>query len=145
MRNLIVIVVIVALVAGGGYLLFKKLKPADSAGNLVSKTTTQNEEVPGRGTVSIAREITIVASEYKFEPSEIRVKKGETVKLTLKNSGNMPHNWSVEKMMGASIDQVSAGQNGTITITPSQRGTFVTYCSIGQHRKLGMVGKLIVE
>lgn len=147
MKVIIIAALLIALVGSGAFFLLRKnSQSAQDTSKTLNLNTTQNAggNLPS-AEVTIAREVTIEASEYKFSPSEIRVRKGETVKITLKNIGKMSHNWMVEKMGGASIDTTEPGKSSTITITPSQTGTFTTFCSIGNHRKLGMVGKLIVE
>lgn len=149
MKGALVVVVILAIIGLGGFLLVKRIQSNRSQSGDITIDKASNSpstsELPSEGSVKIAREITIEASEYKFNPSEITVKKGETVKLTLKNEGTMPHNWTIEKMGGASIDTTKAGESSSITLTPSQKGTFTTFCSVGNHKSLGMVGKLIVE
>ncbi len=42
-----------------------------------------------------AQQITLVLTEFKFEPSTIHLKVGEQVVLTLKNGGAVKHEWSV--------------------------------------------------
>lgn len=137
------IAAIIALLGASVFVLVKRNTAANTTSSLVA--VTKSTESNPSSEVKIAREITVIATEYKFTPSEIKVKKGETVKIILKNNGVMPHNLIIEKMEGASIDTISINQSGSIVMTPSQTGTFNTFCSIGNHRKMGMVGKLIVE
>lgn len=40
---------------------------------------------------------------------------------------------------------VKDGESETVEFTPDQTGTFEFYCSVGQHRQMGMKGTLIVE
>ena len=40
---------------------------------------------------------------------------------------------------------LNKGEEETITFVADKAGTFEYYCSVGQHRANGMVGKLIVE
>ena len=152
LRVLIIIAILLALAGLVGFLLVQKNKQAtaDSSGIVpASSGSPQNNlPVPSDAKVTLTtptKEIVIEASEYKFTPSQITVKKGETVKITLKNTGKMTHDWVVEKLGGASIDPTLPQGTNSITITPSQKGTFTTYCSINNHRSLGMVGKLIVQ
>ncbi len=41
--------------------------------------------------------------------------------------------------------QLQTGQSEIIEFVADQSGEFEYYCSIGSHRAMGMVGKLIVE
>ncbi len=153
MKVAVIALVLVAVLGLGGYFFFtnrNSQETSDTSGTTVG-TSGSPLAAPADASVAVGntkvttREILMEASEFKFVPNEIRVKKGETVKITMKNTGRMQHNWMVEGLGGSSIDTTSAGQTGAITITPSQKGTFTTYCSVGNHRQQGMVGKLIVE
>lgn len=145
MRIVIVLLVIAALSTVAAYVFSKRSTPSVSESSSVTSTVQTPSDAVVFSGATPAREIIIEASEYKFNPNTITIKKGESVKITLKNVGNQPHDWFVEKMGGASIDMTSAGQSNSIVIKASQTGSFNTYCSIGSHRKLGMVGKLVVQ
>lgn len=86
----------------------------------------------------------VSGSNFKFNPAELRVKQGETVRLTFSNPDSMPHDWRVDEF-NASTKVITKGQTDTIEFVASKKGTFEFYCSVGQHRQQGMVGKLIVE
>jgi len=89
------------------------------------------------------REFAISASPYKFSVTEIRVKKGDTVKIVFKNEQGA-HDWVVDEF-NARTKVLQAGQTETIEFTADKTGTFEYYCSVMNHRQMGMVGKLIVE
>lgn len=147
MHRIVLILLLVIVLSGAGFVAYKAFGP---------KTSFQTEKVDvnlvneGGGTQlndleARAREIVIETKEYQFSPREIRVKKGETVKITLKNTGKMQHDWVVEGMEGARADLTQPGESTTIVLTPSQAGRFVTYCSFGSHRQQGQTGTLVVE
>ncbi len=79
---------------------------------------------------------------FTFYPSTITVKKGDTIRLTYTNGGGY-HDWVIDEF-GAATNQISGGKSETIEFTVDQTGTFEFYCSVGNHRKQGMFGKLIV-
>jgi Nitrous oxide reductase len=85
------------------------------------------------------KEFTIDATNFAFDLTEIKVNKGDTVKLTLKNSqGN--HALKVEGY----DKEVKGGK--TISFVADKTGEFMYICSIfcgGGHGD--MVGKLIVQ
>lgn len=83
------------------------------------------------------------ASNFKFSPTEIKVKKGDTVTIKFMNDAGK-HDWVVDEFKAAT-KILDAGQNDTITFVADKTGTFEYYCSVGTHRQMGMVGKLIVE
>lgn len=99
---------------------------------------------PAAGATSEVKELTLTASEFKYSQTEIRVKKGDTVKIVLTNDGQMPHDWKVDEL-NAKTKIINGGQTDTVQFTADKAGTFEYYCSVGQHRQLGMVGKLVVE
>ncbi len=85
------------------------------------------------------KEITLTASNWKFDQTEIKVHKGDTIKLTLKNESGAH---AVE--FGDLGVQVKSGETKEFTVT--EAGTFEFHCSItcGQGHD-NMTGSLIVE
>ncbi|QJD83989.1 cupredoxin domain-containing protein [Cohnella herbarum] len=86
-----------------------------------------------------AKAITIDASNFKFDQDEIKVKKGEEVSITLKNSqGN--HAIHID-----GYDKEVKG-NATVTFVADKAGEFTFICSVmcGKGHD-DMKGKLIVE
>jgi plastocyanin len=55
------------------------------------------------------------------------------------------HDWVVDEFEGATTEKLQAGGRDSIEFVADQSGTFEYYCSVGNHRELGMVGTLIVE
>ncbi|KIL36102.1 hypothetical protein SD71_08905 [Cohnella kolymensis] len=86
-----------------------------------------------------AKAITINAKNFEFDQKEIKVKKGEKLSITLKNSqGN--HAIQIEGY----DQQIKGGK--TVTFTADKAGEFRFLCSVmcgAGH--IDMVGKLIVE
>lgn len=85
------------------------------------------------------KEITVNAKSFEFTPSEIKVKKGDKVKLTFKNT---------EGAHGLEIPEykVNLQKDGTAEFTADKAGTFDFDCSVmcgAGHDN--MTGKLIVE
>lgn len=140
-----------------------------------------NVEKQNKIEVSIASEVekpirTIVINsndQMKFDLSEIRVKAGEKVKLTLNHKGKfkkdvMGHNWvllaagtDVAKFataaMSAKANQyipakgalahtklIGGGESTTIEFTAPKKGTYDFICSFPGHYSI-MKGKFIVE
>lgn len=97
------------------------------------------EIVPGE-----VKEIAVSTTNFKFTPSEIRVRPGDTVRVTLTNNGNIPHDFRVDEF-NAATEVIQGGQTDTVEFVASEAGMFEYYCSVGNHRQIGMVGKLIVE
>jgi len=82
-------------------------------------------------------------SNFKFDTTEIRVKEGDTVTVNFEASEGF-HDWVVDEF-DAATEQVRPGTPTSVTFVASKKGEFEYYCSVGDHRAKGMVGKLIVE
>ena len=86
---------------------------------------------------------------YKFisetgkEAPTLRVKAGQKVRIDFTSTEGF-HDWVVDEF-NARTEQVSAGNSTSVEFTPDKPGTYEYYCSVGNHRAQGMVGKLIVE
>ncbi len=87
--------------------------------------------------------ITTTAANFSFSPAEIRVKKGQTVTIRLKSAEGF-HDIVLDEF-GVKSVRVGAGAETSVTFVANKAGTFEYYCSIGSHRQMGMVGKLIVN
>ncbi len=87
---------------------------------------------------------TVESSNFTFDIKEIKVKKGDKVKIVLKNKEGL-HDWVVDEFNGGKTKQLKAGEEDTIEFVADKVGTFEYYCSVMKHRQMGMVGKLIVE
>jgi cytochrome c oxidase subunit 2 len=71
------------------------------------------------------RTIEIHAHRYAFNPSEITLKKGETVQLKI-SSDDVTHSLQIK---GLGVDQtVSKGHPAEATVTPKQAGDFPGQC-----------------
>lgn len=80
---------------------------------------------------------------YAFSEIELRAKKGDKVKVIFTSADGF-HNWTVDEF-NAATEQVQTGGRTEVTFIADKAGTFEYYCSVGNHRELGMVGNLIVE
>lgn len=136
----------VLLGAGALFLLvagWLMLQPKQKS--IVMESTRQPEPsgaVQGVSTSEV-QNITVEGGSYYFKPNEIRVKKGDKVKITFTNSGSM-HNLTLDEF-NVNINGVAAGQSGTAEFVADKAGTFEYYCSVGRHRQMGQKGTLIVE
>lgn len=86
-----------------------------------------------------AKAITLNAKNFEFDQPEIKLKKGETVSITLKN-GQGNHAVHID-----GYDKDIKGKE-TVTFTADKAGEFKFFCSIMCGAGHGdMVGKIIVE
>jgi plastocyanin len=153
-KNTIIGVVVAVLLIIGGIVLFSGgANDGKERGSNNNNNNDNNNAVvtPSPTPVSTpptaqgeVKEFTVNGtSAFRFEPSEIRVKEGDTVKITFKNTGGF-HDWTIDEF-GAATKQIPAGEEETIQFVANKKGSFEYYCSVGQHRQMGMKGTLIVE
>lgn len=89
------------------------------------------------------REFKVVGTPFKFDVGEIRVKEGDTVRIVFTNSQGT-HDLVIDEF-NARTKITQTGEADTIEFVANKKGTFEYYCSVGNHRAMGMLGKLIVE
>ena len=130
----IIIIIVLAVVA---FFLFKdkSVAPTD-----LKVETNQEEEVTLDTSV---KEFSVEASPFKFSPATMIVNEGDTVKITLNNTGGV-HDLKIDEFSVAT-KVLQAGESETITFIADKSGTFEYYCSVGNHRQMGMVGTLQVN
>lgn len=147
----IIAVVIIALLVVGGFVVFNMNKPANpqppttEGDTAITKVPTKEESSPS-GTMKSnegAKTISVSGQNFSFSPNTITVKKGETVTLEFKSAGGF-HNFVVDEL-NVRTPVIESGKTATVTFTPTKVGTFEFYCSVGNHRAMGMKGTLVVE
>lgn len=89
------------------------------------------------------RVISLEAGSFYFKPAEIRVKKGETVRIEM-TALDMMHDFNVDAL-GLKIPITRSGNTASVEFTASTAGTYEYYCSVNNHKAQGQVGTLIVE
>jgi len=105
--------------------------------------------------------ITVISSEWGFEPEAIILQQGQEVSLTLKNEGAIIHNLKVDDLEVDVIEENSSGgfsggegelfvgadsdDVGLLKFVPLEAGEYEFYCNIANHRQLGMEGRLTVQ
>lgn len=160
--GLIIGAVVLVVVAAGGYYYWstQMSKPvtstqpaaieqdADTGGDEIDMTVTATAAPAGTESASVmmedgAQAVTVEGGNFYFKPNEIRVKAGTPVKLTFKNAQGF-HNFVIEEL-DVKSKQITAGNSEVIEFTPTKKGSYEFYCSVGQHRQMGMKGTLIVE
>ncbi|OGO35124.1 MAG: hypothetical protein A2Z03_05690 [Chloroflexi bacterium RBG_16_56_8] len=98
----------------------------------------------GPATGGTALNVSVNANEFKFDPATINAAPGQTVSLTVKNTGSIQHTWVVTR---ANVKvTVDPGKTVTQTFTaPTAAGTYEIVCDVAGHKEAGMVGQLIVK
>jgi len=147
MNNKVVPVVIVVVLIIGGFLVFKNRSVAPTEGEVNNTMPVLGEEGEGVEEMvveeSLVKEFMVDAAPYSFSPKTMSVNVGDTVKITLKNVNGV-HDLKIDEF-NASTRVLNAGEMETITFVALKAGTFQYYCSVGNHRAMGMVGTLTVR
>lgn len=156
--GIILIIIIALVVVAGGVAYFNRSAETDS---LLSNNDTGADVdliddfslpvLPEDGSANdpVAAEMTVTqvvelaGFNYGYSVEEIRVKQGDLVKIVLTSTDGF-HDWVVDEF-AAATQKVNTGGVTEVEFVASEAGTFEYYCSVGQHRALGMVGQLIVE
>lgn len=134
-----IIIVVVAIIAGS-YFLFRggyQIGAPEETKKPIETPTTQTP-------TSRITEISVVGTEFNFNPASINVKAGEQVKITFSNNGSAPHNLTLEGL-GIGTKTVGGGQRDVVEFTAPTSGTYTFFCSVSGHRAAGMEGSLEVE
>lgn len=135
-------VILILLIIGGLVYFGSKYQ----VNQQVQNPTTISPGVGGQGGESAqvnVKEFTIEGKPFSFTPNEIRVKEGDTVRINFRNMEGF-HDWTLDEF-NVKTKQIQAGEVDTVEFVANKKGTFEFYCSVGNHRQMGMVGKFLVE
>ena len=174
MKNILIVAVVVVIGTAGAYYLLSgsSWQKVDNSDNqkmmtddeMMNEDMTDDDIVENEdGTVPVeddstpgsmmdggegmmagsVKEFTVVATPFKFDIAEIKVKKGDKVKVVFKNDKGT-HDWVIDEF-NIRTKVLEAGQTDTVEFIADKSGSFEYYCSVDNHRQMGMVGKLIVE
>lgn len=83
--------------------------------------------------------ITMQTDNFFFKPSSITAKLNQKVTINFANSG--VHSFDIDEL---GVHKSLSGASGSITFTPTKKGTFRFYCNVGSHAQAGMVGTITV-
>lgn len=145
------IIIVLLLVLGGGFMLFKNMNGTNiTPSPAPNQEATQGNEtpVPIEGQqpftpITSTKTFVVTAKNYSFDQKTLEVNKGDTVKILFKNSGG-EHDLVFDDF-DTRTQILDEGEEEEITFVADKSGSFEFYCSVGQHRKMGMVGVLVVK
>lgn len=154
MRTFLTVLILVVLL-GGGYYWYSQNTAApmqDSVENPFGDTNTGTTIPEGAvmedGTIddstpaATMKEITVSNSGMTFNPKTLSVKRGDRVKITFNNTGGT-HDLRIDSYnVGTKV--IQAGQSESFEFVADKAGSFEYYCSVGNHRAMGMKGTLTV-
>ena len=143
---LLILLLVVALVGAYTYYAYgpKAMDDNDKGSLIPDSGTTDGAIDSGKTDISNVKEFTIEATSFKFTPADIQVNQGDTVKINFVNKEGF-HDFVIDEFSLARTQKLSTCGSQTIQFVADKKGTFESYCSVGTHRQMGMVGKLIVN
>ena len=114
----------------------------NSVASSISSTATTSES---SGNTKI---FSLTGENYKFfmnggEAPTLTVRQGDKVHIDFESIGGF-HDWVVDEF-NARTTKVNDGGTTSVEFIADKKGTFEYYCSVGQHRSMGMKGNLVVE
>lgn len=110
--------------------------------------------------------VSLEVQDFEFAPKTLQVQAGQSVTVSMKNTGTVAHDWSIMEIptvgeAHSSADPkghtmegmqdpelhvaVAPGTTGKLEFKPSKAGTYEFFCTVAGHRDLGMTGQLIVQ
>ncbi|MBT7762995.1 hypothetical protein HN734_04005 [Candidatus Woesearchaeota archaeon] len=104
---------------------------------------SDNEPVMEENVENAVKEFTMIARKFEFEPAEIRVMEGDTVRITV-TSEDVAHGIAISEFDVK--EDFGPGETVTVEFVADKKGTFTFFCSVfcgTGHRE--MVGQLVVE
>jgi plastocyanin len=108
----------------------------------------EDEGQSGRtATVAAGQQLRVVAREYSFDPKNVVVLGGRTrLRVSLDNKGSLAHNLKLvqgdQEVGGTPTFPGGRARSGTVELGP---GSYEMICTVGNHAKLGMTGRLEVR
>ena len=154
------------LIASASFLAMTALATADGTHSCSSGDNMMAVGQPGKAS-EVSRTIEVIMKETDdgemlFEPKEINVKKGETIRFTVMNKGELEHEFvldnhenvmthkaAMSKMPEMEHDdpnsvRLDSGMDGEVIWTFSNAGPFEFACLIPGHYESGMKGDITV-
>jgi uncharacterized cupredoxin-like copper-binding protein len=94
-----------------------------------------------------AQQFTVTAMDtMKFDPPTLSARAGQPIQVTLKNSGQLAHDFDITDGVAQPVKITAApGQTASATFTIDKPGSYTYVCSQPGHQEAGMKGTLNVQ
>lgn len=146
----ILIPLLAALIVLGGVFFLLSSRNKTSSPSLPTQTRETPSPQPsaaaspsGAMKEGAVKEFTVTGRNFSFNPSTLSINKGDKVRVTFKSEGGF-HDFVIDEFSVRS-KTVGTGLSDMLEFTADKTGTFKYYCSIGNHRAMGMEGTLTVQ
>jgi len=144
--KIIIAAIVIIAVAGGAY-IFTRPQQTTTTTETPVEQGAQEEVIEDEGVIiddtnenAVTFEMT--GKNFEFSKKNLTVKKGQTVIVKFTSESGF-HDWTIGEF-NVATNQVNTGESSEVTFVADKVGEFEYYCSVGQHRQLGMVGTLTV-
>lgn len=111
--------------------------------NIPATLPTATVIAPTDNTATVNETFTVTGQNFSFAPAQLKVKKGDVVKIVFKNAEGF-HDLVLDEF-NVRTSQLKAGAEEAVIFKADKTGSFEYYCSVGTHRAMGMTGLLTVE
>ncbi|MFZ2190307.1 MAG: plastocyanin/azurin family copper-binding protein [Candidatus Magasanikiibacteriota bacterium] len=137
MNKYILIPVISFLLVGAGCNSVSQPTASSSTVNLPAN----NQQTPNQNVNEVSFDV--VGKPFSFNQKNIEVKEGDKVTINFINSEGT-HDFVLDEF-NVKTPVINVGEKSSVTFVASKVGTFEYYCSVGNHRAMGMKGTLTVK
>jgi plastocyanin len=111
---------------------------------LVAGCGSDGGEQSGGAGDSAGETVQLVAKDFAFDPATATVDQAGSVTFRVQNEGGTAHALEVEgNGVEEETDPIGPGESAELTVQ-LDAGEYELYCPIGNHREMGMEGKLVV-
>lgn len=123
---------------------WREENPESNTNAVSNANLNTNTDSATTNTTVATLSLAMTEKEYSFSPSSFSAKPGQKVEITLKNSGSMEHDFRITEL-GVNSGLIGAGETKTVTFTvPTTQKSYEYFCSLSNHRAMGMKGTLTV-
>jgi len=105
--------------------------------------TSPSTQVEQKKEVKADRVVEVIGKSFTYNQKEIRVKKGESVAVNFTSMEGL-HDFVIDEL-NVRTSKLKDDASEMVMIPTDKPGKYAFYCSVGQHRQMGMEGTLIVE
>jgi nitrosocyanin len=151
----LIVVLVVIVLLGGMFWLSMNKNPGASMTQVPSQVTQQptssepgkmsepNQESEKSKPTTEVKNFQMEMGSFYFKPNTLQVKKGDKVKISFTNAGGI-HDFAIDEL-SVKANRIQTGETTSVEFTADKAGTYEFYCSVGNHRQMGMKGTLVVE
>ena len=144
-KSLGILILPLALILAGCQSQTPQADTTSKDGEKTQESAVETQTVE-QETSTYQTEYDIDMTNFAFSVSQMQAKPGDTITINLTNSQGI-HDLVIDEL-DAHSEHLDKGQTDTMTITIPENiepGTeFEYYCSVGNHRQMGMVGTLTI-